>query len=297
MDAPTNTKFQPNDFGREVRPFGGRFIPLDRTDNSPHAQRASGALLRPLQQHGVGDHFAHRHHPADYYAFDAEAAQADAGHELVAAEAEGDSRPVLQRQVPYLPGNHAPLPRGWGEPLRLLGPHDRPDAGAHRLVPGVDPDRIFQTRRPGWVVGKDVHLDTHRANLCRGAAECAIPVAGPVRVRPHQRDHAGDGLRIHLDPAEDDHAAVQRSEAIGQPSDDALADAPDDRVLLVHAAQRSGPLLGHVQRYRYRDPILRNRWLGTSIPVVPQICPGGGAGGEQAIPGSPTGGVVRRWNR
>ena len=270
---------------------------MDRTDNSAHAQRAGGALHHPLQQYGFSDHHPDRSHSAAHHAFNAEAAKADAGHEFVTAEAERDSRPVFQGQVTHLPGNHAPVQGGRGKPFWLSGTHDRPDAGPHRTVPGIDSDRVLQTRRPDWVIAKAVLLDTDRAHIYGCATECRFPVAGPVRVRPHKRIDAGVGLRIHLGPAEDDHAAVHRPEAVGQPGDDALVDAPDDRVLLVHAAQRAGPILGDIQLDRNRDPILRNRRLGTLVPVVPQICFGGGSRGEQAIPGRPTRGVVRRWNR
>jgi hypothetical protein len=107
-------------------------------------------------------------------------------------------------------------------------------------------------------------------------------MAGLSETRPHQRNHAGAGLRDHLGPAEDDHATVNRSEAIRQSSHDALADASDDRVLLVHPTQWTRLVLGNVQRDRYRYSIFCNWWLGTIVPFVPQGCAGSNAGG--AIP-------------
>lgn len=296
-DASTNPNNQPNKRGSEVGLFGGHFIPLDRTDNSAHAQRAGSALHHPIQQYGFSDHHPDRFHTAYHHAAHAETAQADAGHERAPAEAEGDSRPVFQGPVPRFPGDHAPVPGGRGQPVWLSGPDDRPDACFDRAVPGVDPDRVLQTGRPGWIIRKDVHLDTHRAHLFGGAVECEFPVVGPVSVRPYQHNHAGARLRVHLGPAEDDHATVHGPKAIGQPGDDALADAADDCVLLVHIAQRTGPLLGNIQRDRHSDPILRNWWLGTIVPVVPQSCTGGGSRSKQGIPRCPIGGVVRTWNR
>ena len=52
-----------------------------------------------------------------------------------------------------------------------------------------------------------------------------------------------------------------------------MADAADDRVLLVHVAQRTVPVLGSFERDWYRYPVFRNG-LATNFPTVPE----GGAG-------------------
>ena len=283
--APINRRNQPNNPGSEVGLFGGHFIPLDRTDNPANAQRLGGALHHAVQPDGSGDHRAHGLDPAAHDAHDPEAVEADAGHEFATAEDQGDSGQVLQGPDPGLPGDHAPLQGSRGQPPRLPGPYDHPDAGADRPLPGIDPDGILQARRLGRTVGEDVRLDTNGADLRSGAIGFQIPLAGPGAVRPHQPDYASACLRLDLGPAEDDDATVDRPAAVGQSSHDALADAPDDRVLLVHATQRTGPLLGNFQPDRYRDPIFRNWWLGTIVPAIPQSRAGSRAGrGNSAIP-------------
>ena len=79
-------------------------------------------------------------------------------------------------------------------------------------------------------------MDTRRADLLGAASECEFHMARPIRVRPHEHHHACAGFHIHLGPTENDHAAVHGPKAVRQPSDDALVDAFDDRVLLVHTA-------------------------------------------------------------
>ena len=72
-----------------------------------------------------------------------------------------------------------------------------------------------------------------------------------------------------MGPAKDDHAAVNGPEAGRQSSDDALADATDDRVFLVDTTQWSGIVLDHFQPDWNSNSILHNWWLGTVIPLVP----------------------------
>ena len=264
---------------------------MDRSNNSAHAQQPGGALHHLLQPDGSGDHRINHHHPAGDVAFDAEAVEADAGDEFAAAQAEGNSRPVFQRPFPGVPRDHAAVPGGRGEPLRLPGPNDCPDAHPDRTVPSVDPGCVLPTRQPGWPLGKVIYLDSGGVRILGGADGFTIPMAGPRQVRPQQPDYPGARLRVHVGPAEDDHAAVDRSAAVGQPGNDALVDALDDCVFHVHAAQRSGALLDNVQRHWHRYPICRDWRMGTPIPVVPQIRAGGGASsGSPAIPRRPTGG-------
>lgn len=287
---------QPNEPGSEVRLFGSHFIPLDRTDNSAHAKRTGGALHHVVQQHGFGDHRPHGRHPAGHDAVDPEAAEADAGHERLATQAEGDPRPVFKGPGAGVPGNDAPVPGSGGEPLRLPGPHDCPDADPSRPVPRFDSDGIFASRRLGRTVGEVVLLDTGGADLPSGSIELEFPLAGPSPIRPHQPDHAGGGLRIHLGPAKDDHAASHGPEAGGQPGNDAMADAPHDCIFLIHIAQRTGPLLGDLQRHRYRYSIFRYGRMGTVVPIVPKgrARSRAGAGGP-AVTSRATRGDGRRW--
>ena len=271
---------------------------MDRSYHSAHAQRTVGALHHLLQPVGCGDHHIHCVRPIGHAASDAEATEPDAGHERATAQAERDSRPALQRPVSSVAGDHASLPGGRCQPFWVPGPDDRPDAHPDRPIPGFDPDTFLPPRQLGRIVGKAVHLDTGRPNILGRADRFSLSMAGPGRVRPQQTDFAGAGLRVHLGPAENDHAAVDRSAAIWQPGNDALDDALDDCLFLVHPAQRSVFVLDNVKCDRYSHPIFRNRRLGTPIPPVPQIRSGGGSGSSSpAIPRCVTGGDGRRWKR
>ena len=70
-------------------------------------------------------------------------------------------------------------------------------------------------------------------------------------------------------PAENDDDTVDRPTSVDQPDDDAVADAADDRILLVYAAQRTVPVLGGIQCHWYRYPVFHNG-LAAHIPAVPE---------------------------
>ena len=245
----------------------GHLNPLDRSNHSAHAQFTRGALHHLLQSDGYSDHHPNRHYPVGYSAFDLETVEADAGHELFATQAERDTGQVLQGQVEGVSRNNASIPGGRRKPHRLPGSDGSPNAGPHRPFPGVDPGSVLAPGQPGRTVGKDVHLDPSRADILGGAVGLGISVVGPRQVGPHQHNHPGAGLCLHLGPAKDDHDAVDRPAAVGQPGDDALANAADDRVFLVHTPQRSGPLLDNIQCHWYRNPIFCHWWLGVPVPA------------------------------
>ena len=278
-DASTNPNNQPNNRGSEVGLFGGHFIPLDRIHNSAHAQFTGGAIHHVVQQHGFGYHRVDRDYTFGHDAADVEATQADAGYECPSTKAKRDSGPVRQRSVSNLPRNHAPLPRGRGKPYWLSGPYGRADAHPDWPLQGIDSDCVLKARRPGRPFGKALHLDSRGADLLRRAVELELPLAGPRPVRSYQPNNAGAGLRYHLDPAEDDHATERGSPAGGQSGYDAVADAADDRLFLVHIAQRPGPLLDSFQHPGHRDPVFRKRWLGAPIPAISQSRTAGSTSG------------------
>ena len=282
-DASTNPNNQPNNRGSEVGLFGGHFIPLDRIHNSAHAQLTGGAIHHVVQQHGSGYHRADRDYTSGHDAADVEATQADAGYECPSTKAKRDSGPVRQRSVSNLPRNHAPLPRGGGKPYWLSGPYGRADAHPDWPLQGIDSDCVLKARRLGRPFGKALHLDSRGANLLGRTVELQLPLAGPRPVRSYQPNNAGAGLRYHLDPAKDDHAAELGSQAGGQSGYDAVADAADDRLFLVHIAQRPGPLLDSFQHPGHRDSVFRKRWLGAPIPAISQSRTAGSTSGKQAI--------------
>ena len=180
----------------------------------------------------------------------------------------------------------------------MPGPNGGPDANPNRTVPGVDPDRVLPPRPIGRTLGEVVYLDSGNRRIRGGALGFRLPMAGPCRIRSDEHHHPSACVRVDLGPAKDDHAALDRSAAVRQPGNDALADAPDDRVFFVHPAQRSGSILDYVQRDRYSHPIFRYRRLGAVIPAFPQVRAGSGAGcGSPAIPRCVTGGDGRRWKR
>ena len=59
------------------------------------------------------------------------------------------------------------------------------------------------------------------------------------------------------------------SPAVDQPDDDALVDAADDRILLLHSSQWAITVLDSVERHRHRHTVFHNR-MAANIPAVPE---------------------------
>ena len=254
--------------GGEVGPLGYRRS-LARNNHSPYVEPAGGALHHLLQQHGYCDHSFHRYCPRGHAPADHKAAEADAGNDGSAAKDAGDTGPLRPGPAAGFPGNDAAVPGGGRKPRWLPGAVDHPDAHPVRAVPRPDSDGLLEAGPPGGFGGEVLRLDTILPHLHGRAAKRHLPLAGPVGTGPIQRNHSGPGFRLHLAPAENDHDAVDRPPSVDEPDDDAVADAADDRVFLVHPAQRTVPVLDSLQRHRYRYPVFRNG-VATHIPAVPE---------------------------
>ena len=254
--------------GGEVGPFGYRRS-LARNNHSPPVESAGGALHHLLQQHGYRDHTLHGHCPVGHSSADHKAAAADAVDDGPAATDAGNPGPLRPRPSAGFPRNYEALPGGRRQSRGLSGTAGHPDAHPVRAVQGPDTDGVFEAGPPGGLGGEVLRLDTLLPDLHRRAAECLLPLDGLVGAGPFQRDHSGAGFRFHLAPAEDDHDPVDRPPSVDEPDDDAVADATDDRVLLLYAAQWTFAVLDSFQHHRYWYPVFRNG-LATHFPTVPQ---------------------------
>ena len=254
--------------GSEVGPLGYRRS-LARNNHPPHVEPAGGALHHLLQQHGHCDHSLYRHCPPGHPAADHKAATADAVNDGPAAKDAGNPGPLRPGPAAGFPGNHAALPGGGRQSRGLPGAAGHPDAHPVRAVPRSDTDGVLEAGPFGGLGGEVLRLDTLLSHLHRRAAQRDFPMDGPVRAGPVQSHHPGAGFRFHLAPAKDDYDPVDRSPSVDESDDDAVADAADDRVLLVHPAQRTVLVLDSFQCHRYRYPVFRNG-VATHIPAVPE---------------------------
>ena len=123
-------------------------------------------------------------------------------------------------------------------------------------------------RPPGGAGGEVLRMDSGVPHLHRGAAERVVPVDGPIGTGPDQNRNSGAGVRFDVAPTEDDDDPVDGPASVHEPDDDAVADAADDRVLLLHAAQRPVAVLDSFQRDRHWHPVFHNG-VATHIPTVP----------------------------
>ena len=143
------------------------------------------------------------------------------------------------------------------------------DAHTVRAFPRADPDAVLEARQHGGAGGKILCVDSVFPYLYRRTTRGIFPVDGPVGAGPHQHPYAGAGLRFDLAPAKDDDDSFNGPSSVHQPDDDAVADATDDRLLLIHASQRPVAVLDSIQPYWNRNPVFHNR-VATDLPVVPQ---------------------------
>ena len=191
------------------------------------------------------------------------------GHEYPAAQDARDPGTLPQRPGPRLSRDHAYVPGGRSQPHRLPGAAGSPDAYPDRPVPGIDPDRVLKTGRPGRALGQALQLDTSGQYPRGRATERHVHLARPRPTRSLDGGHPGVGFCLYVGPTKDDHDAVHRSAAAVQPDYDALDDAADDRILFPSVSKRPITLLDRLERHRYHYPVFRNR-MGPSVPAAPQ---------------------------
>ena len=251
----------------------GWFQPLDRLDNSAHAQPADGVVRDQPQPDGHCYHPVHHHSAADHIASNSPPTPPDADNEHPSAQVARNPDPLRSRPQSNIPGDHAGLSRGGGKPHRLLGAVGSTDAYPFRSVPGPGENSLHQAGRSGGPVGKNLHLLAFRRYLLVRALGAQVPLAGLGRVGPTDLAHSHIGVRHHLGSTKNDHDALHRSPAAGQPDHDAVDDAADDSLLLSVLPQRSSSVLDSLKPHRYRHTIFYN-WVDTSVPAFPQ---GGGS--------------------
>ena len=259
-----NSKFA----NSQVGIFGIR-RPLARNNNPAVVERPGCPIHHLFQPDGYSHYPVHCHrqarHPPAYH----QAIEADAGHERPSTPYEGNTDPLRQRPVRNFQTDDGPIQGSRRQPHRLLGPICHPDAHPIWALPRPDSGIVLPARQPGRPVGKALHLDPSVPHLRGGPAAVEFSLAGPSRAGPNEPHHAGPGVRIDLAPAEDDDDPVGRPETEQQPNDDALDDAVDDRLFLVHIAQWTGTILDFVKPNGHRHTILCY-WVAAHFPVVPQ---------------------------
>ena len=255
----------------------GWFQPLDRRDNSAHAERADGVVRYQPQPDGYCDHPVHRPSAALDFASNRPPDPSDAGDDHASAKIAGNPDPLLPGPHSSVSRNHANVSRGGGKPHRLFGALDSADAHSLRSVPGPDKNPLHQAGRSGGPVGKNLCLLAFLRYLFLRAPGPQVSLVGLGRDGPGGLPHSFVGVRFHLDSTKNDDDPVHRRPAAGQPDHDAVDDAADDCLLLFAVSQRSSPVLDSLKRHWYRHSIFYN-WVDTSVPVIPQGGAGNGAG-------------------
>lgn len=257
----------------QVGIFGIR-RPLARNYHPATAERPSGLIYHLFQPDGYRHYLVHCHCPAGHSPPDNQAIEADEGHERPSTPHEGNSGPLRQRPVRDFQTDDGSIQGSRGQSHRLPGPVCHPDAHPLWALPGVDTGFVLPARQLGRPVGKALYLDPAVPHIRGGAAAVEFPLVGPSRAGPNELHHAGSGVRIDLAPTENDNDPVGGPETEQQPNDDALDDAVNDRLLLIHIAQWTGAVLDFVKPHGHRHTILCYR-VAAHLPVVPQIGTGG----------------------
>ena len=261
---------------RQLR-SAGWFQPLDRRDNSAHAQRADGVVRNLPQPDGHCYHLVHHLGETGNFASNDPPDPPDAGNDLASAQVAGNPDPLRPGPQSSIPGNHADVSGGGRQPHRLLGAVGSADAHPVWPVPGPGKNPLHQPGRSGGLVRKNLFLLAFRRYFFGGAPGLQVPLVGLGRVGPADITHSPIGVRFDLDPTKDDHDPVHRPPATGQPDHDALDDAVINSIFLLVFSQRTSPVLDSLQRYRYRHTIFYN-WVDSYIPAFPQGGAGCGAG-------------------
>ena len=255
----------------------GWFQPLDRLDNSAHAQRADGVVRNQPQSDGYCYHTVHASSEIGDITANNPPNPTDAVNDHPSAQVAGNSDPLRPGPQSSIPGNHAGLSRGGGEPHRLLGAVGSADAHPFWSIPGSSENALHHPGRSGGLVGKNLYLLALWLYFFVRSPALRFPLVGLGRVGPADLAHSHIGVRHYLDPTKNDHDAVHRPPTAGQPDHDAVDDAADDSLLLSVLPQRSSPVLDSLQRHRYRHTIFYN-WVDASVPAFPQSGAGHGTG-------------------
>jgi hypothetical protein len=247
----------------------GRFQPMDRRDNSAHAQRAHGVVRNLPQPDGHCYHSVHPHSAVGDIASNSPPDPPDAVNDRPSAQIAGNPDSLRPGPQSSIPRNHAALPRGGGKPHRLLGAFGSADADPFWSVPGLDKNPLHQAGRSGRPFGKTLFILAFLSCLFLRATGPQVSLVGLVQGGPADLAHSLIGVRLQLGPTKNDHDPVHRPQTAGQPNHDAVDDAADDSLLLSVLSQRSSPVLDSIQRYRYRHTIFYN-WVDASVPAFPQ---------------------------
>ena len=251
--------------------------PLDRRDNSAHAQLADGVVRNQPQPDGHCYHPVHRHSAAGDVAPNSPPAPPDAGNDHPSAQAAGNPDSLRPGPQSNIPGNHAGVSRGGRKSHRLLGAVGSADAYPFWAVPGTNKNSPNQAGRSGGSVGKNLYFLAFRRYFFVRALGRPVPLVGFGRAGPADLAHSHSGVRVYLGPTKNDYHPVHGPPAAGQPDHDAVDDAADDSLLFFAVSQRAGPVLDSLQRHRYRHTIFYN-WVDAYIPAFPQGAAGHGTG-------------------
>ena len=254
--------------GVKVGSIGNRRS-LARDYYPPLVEPAGGAVHHLLQQHGHRNNRFHSHSSLGDAPSHHKAVATDAGHDRPAAANAGNPGTLQSGPATRLPGDDATVPRSRRQPGGLPWSSGYPDADPVRAFPRVDPDIVFAARQFGGAGREVLCLDPCFSHLHRRPYGRHVPVDGSVGTGPNQHRDARAGLRLYVAPAEDDDDPLHGPSSVHQPDDDAVVDAADDSLLLIHAAQRFVPILGGIQRHRHRYPVFHNR-MATNLPLVPE---------------------------
>ena len=164
--------------------------------------------------------------------------------------------------------DHAPLPRGRGQPHRLSRPAGSPDAHLDSALSGDSAVRSAHPGGPCQPVGGVLLVESGAGHRSAGQP---VRRDGPGRLRPVRTGAAQlratrARRRFHVGTAEDDDAHDDRPAAATDEPDHALDDAGHVRVLYPSVPSRFGHLHPFLKPDWGGNPVL-HRWQATNNVV------------------------------
>ena len=262
--APPPRGIDPGIRGREGRlALGVARASLERSHHQADDQQPGAAVRAPLPQLRADYHRLHHHHQRAHLPPYAEEHPADPGHVGDPASAAGAPEAVRRRPPAHLPGDHAPVPRVWGEPLGMPGPLRCADARPS------GPLLVYYQDAAGGAGAARRSLEPAllpALSVGHGAAPAQRfpgirPGSGWGRPRPGGLPAHGAGGGLHVGLHEDDHPPNEwrRGNPAADPADDAVDVPGDDRLHQPQPSHRAVPVLDLLQPHPSPYPIRHDR--------------------------------------
>lgn len=196
---------------------------MERNHHQADDQQPVAIVCPSLQQLWPGDHCLYLGCPRGDSSSIPAAGPPDEGNVGPATQAQRYPGTLPQRQSQGLPGDHAPVPAGRGQPPGLPGANGHPVPGVDRPLLCHSPDAAHHAGEPGGPLPEAVLMASPGAYPAAG--EWAVPLAGPGVARSDSPGVTHTLRCQHVGAAEDEYHALRRPAAACPEHHDALDDA------------------------------------------------------------------------